>query len=67
MNAMSLAGAKWISSSRCDNSGPNCVEVANVGSAVVMRDSKLPDGGAHVLAARVARLPGRREGRRIRI
>jgi hypothetical protein len=44
MNATKLVGADWRKSSRSDMSGPNCVEVAVVGQAVAVRDSKDPDG-----------------------
>lgn len=41
-----LSRARWRKSSRCDNSGPNCVEVAFVAGAVALRDSKNPGGPA---------------------
>jgi hypothetical protein len=41
-----LSKARWKKSRRCDNSGPNCVEVAFVGGAVALRDSKDPAGPA---------------------
>lgn len=46
-----LSGAKWRRSTRCDNSGPNCVEVAFVDGAVAVRDSKNPTGPALVFTA----------------
>ena len=38
------AGPAWRKSSLCDNSSGNCVEVAIVPDAVMVRDSKTPDG-----------------------
>lgn len=35
----------WVKPDRCDNSGPNCVEVARDDKGTVhLRDSKNPDG-----------------------
>ncbi|MEW2352191.1 DUF397 domain-containing protein [Spirillospora sp. NPDC029432] len=36
----------WRKSRRSDNGGANCVEIAAVGPAVAVRDSKDPQGGA---------------------
>lgn len=33
---------QWIKSSKCDNSGGSCVEVAYAGDQVLTRDSKDP-------------------------
>lgn len=41
---INVDGVVWRKSSRCDNSGPNCVEVAFVDEAVAVRDSKDPAG-----------------------
>ncbi|CAM00867.1 DUF397 domain-containing protein [Saccharopolyspora erythraea] len=44
---MDLADAHWRKSSRTGVGGNgNCVEVAFVGAAVAVRDSKDPDGAA---------------------
>jgi hypothetical protein len=40
---LDFANASWKKSGRCDNSGPNCVEVAFVEGGVGVRDSKSPD------------------------
>ena len=40
----SLNDVRWRRSSRCDNSGGSCVEVAFLGAQVVARDSKDSDG-----------------------
>jgi len=39
----------WCKSSYSSGEGANCVEVAEVGPAVGVRDSKDPDGGALVV------------------
>ncbi|QKW39649.1 DUF397 domain-containing protein [Actinomadura sp. NAK00032] len=41
---MDLSKAKWRSSSRSNESGDNCVEIAEGVSIVALRDSKDPDG-----------------------
>jgi hypothetical protein len=38
------SGARWRKSSRSGGQGGACVEVANLGDAVAIRDSKNPDG-----------------------
>jgi hypothetical protein len=38
------SGARWRKSSRSGSQGGQCVEVADLGSAVAIRDSKNPDG-----------------------
>lgn len=38
------AAADWVKSSRSDNSGPYCVELAKAGEVVAVRDSKNPHG-----------------------
>lgn len=42
-----LAGAQWRKSQKSASNG-GCVEVANLGTHVAMRDSKDPDGPALV-------------------
>jgi hypothetical protein len=44
MNYINLTDPVWRKSSRSDMSGPNCVEVARLGDAIAVRDSKDPDG-----------------------
>ncbi|MEU5880427.1 DUF397 domain-containing protein [Spirillospora sp. NPDC047279] len=39
-----LTGAHWRRSSRSDGHGGECVELADIGSSVAVRDSKNPDG-----------------------
>ncbi|WP_018655548.1 DUF397 domain-containing protein [Actinomadura flavalba] len=39
-----LTGAQWRKSRRSDESGDNCIEVANVPTTVAVRDSKDPSG-----------------------
>ncbi|HEX6468817.1 MAG TPA: DUF397 domain-containing protein, partial [Streptosporangiaceae bacterium] len=39
-------GVVWRKSSHSGDSGGNCVEVAHVDAARLVRDSKDPDGGA---------------------
>ncbi|WP_026341214.1 DUF397 domain-containing protein [Actinomadura atramentaria] len=41
---LDLSGVLWRKSSRSDEHGGECVEVAAVAAAVAMRDSKDPDG-----------------------
>jgi hypothetical protein len=36
----------WQSPNRCDNSGPNCLEVAEYGDGVAVRNSVDPTGPA---------------------
>jgi Domain of unknown function (DUF397) len=43
-------GAAWKRSSGCDNSGGNCVEVAELPGATAVRDSKDPEGPVLVYA-----------------
>jgi hypothetical protein len=51
MTAHNLADAVWRKSSRSNgNGGNNCVEVADLGSAVAVRDSKDSHGPALVFA-----------------
>jgi hypothetical protein len=51
MTAHNLASAAWRKSSRSNgNGGNNCVEVADLGTAVAVRDSKDPHGPALVFA-----------------
>lgn len=38
------SGARWRKSSRSGGQGGQCVEVADLGTAVAIRDSKNPDG-----------------------
>ena len=39
-----LTGARWLASGRSGEARDNCVEVAFVGDAIAVRDSKHPDG-----------------------
>jgi Domain of unknown function (DUF397) len=39
-----LSRAMWRKSSRSNGSGGACVEIASVGPAIAVRDSKDPDG-----------------------
>ena len=49
MTAHNLNDAAWRKSSRSNgNGGNNCVEVADLGTAVAVRDSKDPHGPALV-------------------
>jgi Domain of unknown function (DUF397). len=41
-----MTNAIWHKSSRSDNNGGACVEVAELGDAVAVRDSKHPTGPA---------------------
>ncbi|MFG5719974.1 DUF397 domain-containing protein [Streptomyces murinus] len=51
-NRTDLSDALWFKSSYSNESGGNCVEVAdNVPSLVPVRDSKLPDGPTLLLTA----------------
>jgi len=50
MSLVDLTGAAWRKSSYSgDGSNGNCVEVAFVGPAIALRDSKNPAAGALVL------------------
>ncbi|MFI1714360.1 DUF397 domain-containing protein [Streptomyces litmocidini] len=52
MHAYDLSNARWRKSSYSDGDGGNCVEVLdNVPDLVPVRDSKVPDGPALVVAA----------------
>ncbi|SEG24162.1 protein of unknown function [Thermomonospora echinospora] len=42
---MDLLTATWRKSSRSGNNGGACVEVAQLGTAIGLRDSKNPDAG----------------------
>ncbi|MFB4310614.1 DUF397 domain-containing protein [Actinomadura sp. GTD37] len=44
MSTPDLSSSKWRKSTYSDSSGGNCVEVAEGGSVVAVRDSKDPDG-----------------------
>jgi Domain of unknown function (DUF397) len=48
MHAVDLSRAQWRKTSYSGNSG-NCVEVADLGQAVAVRDSKEPEGPVLVL------------------
>ncbi|MFB4305358.1 DUF397 domain-containing protein [Actinomadura sp. GTD37] len=41
---MDLSNAKWRKSSRSNESGDNCVEIAGGVSVIALRDSKDPSG-----------------------
>lgn len=43
-----LSHARWRKARRSQHNG-GCVEVADLGDAVALRDSKRPEGGAHVV------------------
>lgn len=43
-----LSRAVWRKSTRSGQNGGNCVEVADLDTAVAVRDSKRPEGGALV-------------------
>ncbi|BCJ75029.1 hypothetical protein CS0771_45730 [Catellatospora sp. IY07-71] len=47
-----LVSARWRKSTRCDNSGPNCVEAAFLDGHVAVRDNKDPGGPALVFGDR---------------
>ena len=42
---MSKDALHWRKSSYSDSYGSNCVELAGLGAAIAVRDSKNPDGG----------------------
>jgi hypothetical protein len=44
MHLPDMSRAVWRKSSRSNGSGGACVEVASVGPAIAVRDSKDPDG-----------------------
>jgi hypothetical protein len=46
--SVDVAGANWRKSSRSGPWTDNCVEVAFVGEAILVRDSKNPDGAVLV-------------------
>ncbi|MGW0991756.1 DUF397 domain-containing protein [Streptomyces sp. NPDC002523] len=51
-NRIDLSDARWFKSSYSNESGGNCVEVAdNIPNLVPVRDSKAPDGPALFLGA----------------
>ncbi|GAA2296729.1 hypothetical protein GCM10010402_63990 [Actinomadura luteofluorescens] len=41
---MDLSKLAWRKSSRSNESGDNCIEIAGIAGAVAIRDSKDPDG-----------------------
>ncbi|CNF99568.1 Domain of uncharacterised function (DUF397) [Mycobacterium tuberculosis] len=41
---MPICAAEWQKSSRSDDTGGQCVEVADLAAGVAVRDSKDPDG-----------------------
>jgi len=43
-----LSHARWRKARRSQHNG-GCVEVANLGGTVAVRDSKRPEAGAHVV------------------
>lgn len=47
---LTTRGAKWFKSSYSDGSGNNCVEIASLGHAVGLRDSKNKLGPALVFS-----------------
>lgn len=46
-----MESVRWRKSSRSSASGPDCVEIALVGSGAAVRDSKNADGGRLTLGA----------------
>ena len=56
--ARDYPGAVWRKSMRSNGTGSNCVEVADLGTAVAVRDSKDPNGPALVFTSE-ARAPAR--------
>jgi hypothetical protein len=49
MAALDLTSARWRKSTRSSGSG-NCVEIAEIGDAVAVRDSKNPGGPVLIFA-----------------
>ena len=49
--AVDLTGAVWQKSTRSGPNCDNCVEVAFVGEAIAVRDSKNPDAAALIFTA----------------
>lgn len=49
---MDLNAAVWKKSSRSNESGDACVEMASSGEAVAIRDSKDPDGPKLIVSRR---------------
>jgi hypothetical protein len=43
---------RWRKSSASSGDGSNCVEVADAGSVIAVRDSKNPDGPHHTFSRR---------------
>ncbi len=52
MNTHDLSAVVWRKSSRSETRPEHCVEVADAGRAVAVRDSKDPDGGQLALTRR---------------
>lgn len=50
MSSPDLTRAAWRKSSRSDNNGGACVEVADLGDVIAVRDSKSPHRGALLLS-----------------
>lgn len=46
---MDLSQARWFKATSSTGSNGGCVEVADLGSATGLRDSKTPEAGAHVI------------------
>lgn len=46
------SGARWRKSRRSGGQGGQCVEVADLGAAVAIRDSKNPDGPKLIFSRR---------------
>jgi len=52
---MDLSVVTWRKSSYSTGGGSNCVEVAYVAGSVAIRDSKDPEGPAHVVSSETFR------------
>lgn len=48
---MELSKLDWRKSSRSNESGDNCVEIASIVKGVAIRDSKNPDGPKVIISA----------------
>ncbi|MEU8342045.1 DUF397 domain-containing protein [Actinomadura sp. NAK00032] len=46
---MDLSQARWFKATASASSNGGCVEVADLGTATGLRDSRTPEAGAHVV------------------